>query len=605
MRLFLRPLETLCRRTLHVRQLPNLKPTRSLVNSNRFNHTQQAAVLPMSGLSGEVDRPNKRRRIVKSGVSESTMTRGGGVKVPQVQLSSEEAILRTLLLDTVEYIRRKNNDDPKGSGLVLRFTGGWVRDKVLGVDSQDIDVGISTMTGYEFGLALKEYLDIPENLERYKAHYPEHALKGVIGGLHKIAANPEKSKHLETTTIRVFGFDVDLVNLRKETYTDTSRNPQVEFGTAEEDALRRDATVNALFYNLHTGEVEDFTGMGLSDMEAKLIRTPLAPYQTFKDDPLRVLRLIRFASRLGYTIDPNTEESMCDDDIKHSLRLKISQERIGIEIEKMLRGPDPLGALMIINRLGLYDTIFSDHLSAIDVDTSPWPIAYTLLNSILDETDYPDVSLELRKSVKSFLIRDKDEKYRSWMIAALSPWAMVDVKHPLTEEEARKMAPRPTRVARDGLRCEKKLTTLLSVAVTRYGLISDVKTAYVNGMSDTTSLSDDRWKLAKLLRTLGTDWRLCFIQAILLDVMQGKAAQAVLNDYLEVLKFLEQENLLEVTNLKPLVNGRDMIKALNSKAGAWLTTALEIAMEWQIRNPDRTDAEGAIEEAIRRKDEYQ
>lgn len=338
MRLFLRPLEALCRRILRARQLPNLKPTRSLVNSNRFNHTQQAAVLPMSGLSGEVDRPNKRRRIVKSGVSESTMTRGGGVKVPQVQLSSEEALLRTLLLDTVEYIRRKNNDDPKGSGLVLRFTGGWVRDKVLGVDSQDIDVGISTMTGYEFGLALKEYLDIPENLERYKAHYPEHALKGVIGGLHKIAANPEKSKHLETTTIRVFGFDVDLVNLRKETYTDTSRNPKVEFGTAEEDALRRDATVNALFYNLHTGEVEDFTGMGLSDMEAKLIRTPLAPYQTFKDDPLRVLRLIRFASRLGYTIDPNTEESMCDDDIKHSLRLKISQERIGIEIEKMLRG---------------------------------------------------------------------------------------------------------------------------------------------------------------------------------------------------------------------------------------------------------------------------
>lgn len=190
-----------------------------------------------------------------------------------------------------------------------------------------------------------------------------------------------------------------------------------------------------------------------------------------------------------------------------------------------LLGPDPLGALMIINRLGLYDTIFSDHLSAIDVDTSSWPTAYTLLNSILDETDYPNVSLELRKSVKNFLIRDKDEKYRSWMIAALSPWAMVDFKHPLTEEEARKMAPRPTRVARDGLRCEKKLTTLLSVAVTRYGLISDVKTAYVNGRSDTTSLSDDRWKLAKLLRTLGADWRLCFIQAILLDVMQGKAAQ--------------------------------------------------------------------------------
>lgn len=77
-----------------------------------------------------------------------------------------------------------------------------------------------------------------------------------------------------------------------------------------------------------------------------------------------------------------------------------------------------------------------------------------------------------------------------------------------------------------------------------------------------------------------------------------------MNDYLKILKFLEEQNLLEVNNLKPLVNGRDMIKALDSKAGAWLTTALEITVEWQIRNPDRTDAEGAIEEAIRRKDEY-
>ncbi|EFR04771.1 tRNA nucleotidyltransferase [Nannizzia gypsea CBS 118893] len=603
MRLLLRQLGTFRPRTLCARQQPGVEAIRPLVNLNRFNHTQQAAVLPMTDYSGGVERPNKRRRIVNSAVPEGAMAQGTEVKVPRVQLSSEEALLRTLLLDTVEYVRLKNNDDPKVSDLVLRFTGGWVRDKVLGVGSQDIDVGISTMTGYDFGLALKEYLDIPEKLEKYKAHYPEHALKGVIGGLHKIAANPQKSKHLETTTIRVFGFDVDLVNLRKETYTDTSRNPQVEFGTAEEDAFRRDATINALFYNIHTGEVEDFTGRGLSDMGDKLIRTPMEPYQTFKDDPLRVLRLIRFASRLGYTIDPNTEESMYNDDIKHSLRLKISQERIGIEIEKMLRGPDPLGSLEIINRLGLYDTIFSDHLSEIDVDTSSWPTAYILLNSILGEVDDSKVSLELLKAIKGFLIRDKDEKYRSWMIAALSPWAMVDVKHPLTEEEARKMAPRPTRVARDGLRCEKKLTVLLSVAVTRYGLISDVKTEYVSGKLN-DSPSDARWKLAKLLRTLGPDWRLCFVQAILLDVMQGKAAQPVLDEYLKVLKFLEEQNLLEVNNLKPLVNGRDMIKALNSKAGAWLTTALDIAVEWQIRNPDRTDAAGAIEEAIRRKDEY-
>jgi tRNA nucleotidyltransferase/poly(A) polymerase len=111
----------------------------------------------------------------------------------------------------------------------------------------------------------------------------------------------------------------------------------MEFGTAEEDALRRDATVNALFYNLQTDQVEDFTG-GLRDMEKKLIRTPLEPFQTFMDDPLRVLRLIRFASRLGFSIDPAAEAVMGDPRVTEALKLKISRERIGIELEKMLKG---------------------------------------------------------------------------------------------------------------------------------------------------------------------------------------------------------------------------------------------------------------------------
>ena len=143
-----------------------------------------------------------------------------------------------------------------------------------------------------------------------------------VSNLHKIAANPEKSKHLETVTTKILGYDVDFVNLRKETYTEDSRHPQMEFGTAKEDALRRDATVNALFYNLHTDKVEDFTG-GLGHMSEKLIKTPLDPYQTFVDDPLRVLRLIRFASRLGFSIDPESEKAMSDPGIQEALKMKI------------------------------------------------------------------------------------------------------------------------------------------------------------------------------------------------------------------------------------------------------------------------------------------
>lgn len=90
---------------------------------------------------------------------------------------------------------------------------------------------------------------------------------------------------------------IDLVNLRSEKYTDDSRVPVIEIGSPEEDALRRDLTINALFYNINEQKVEDFTGKGLEDLQNGIIRTPLDPLQTFLDDPLRVLRTIRFACR--------------------------------------------------------------------------------------------------------------------------------------------------------------------------------------------------------------------------------------------------------------------------------------------------------------------
>jgi len=260
-----------------------------------------------------------------------------------LELTKVEGALRTLLLDVAKYVQPTSPSE-------LRFTGGWVRDKLLGVGSHDIDVAINDMTGYQFGLKMKEYLEIAGNPEKYGlqgvAQSEDEATGGkknidkskIVSGLHKIEANPEKSKHLETVTTRVFGLDIDLVNLRKEVYTEDSRNPQMEFGTPEEDAERRDATINAMFYNLQTQTIEDFTGRGFNDMEAKIIRTPLDPYQTFRDDPLRVLRLIRFASRLGYTIDPESEKYMKDQTIQKALGAKISRERVGIELDKMLKG---------------------------------------------------------------------------------------------------------------------------------------------------------------------------------------------------------------------------------------------------------------------------
>jgi tRNA nucleotidyltransferase (CCA-adding enzyme) len=86
-------------------------------------------------------------------------------------------------------------------------------------------------------------------------------------------------------------------------------------GTPEEDALRRDITINTLFYNVHTRQIEDHTHLGLSDLANKLVRTPLDPLQTFRDDPLRVLRCVRFASRFGYELVDELKQAVRNEEI--------------------------------------------------------------------------------------------------------------------------------------------------------------------------------------------------------------------------------------------------------------------------------------------------
>ncbi|KAI6862127.1 hypothetical protein KC318_g20952, partial [Hortaea werneckii] len=165
------------------------------------------------------------------------------VSAPKVDLTEVEETLRRLLLDVAKYIDSNPSQDGNSQvklpeelasqPITLRFTGGWVRDKLLGVESHDIDVAINKMTGYQFGLRLKEYLEQPGNLAKYglediASNDKQSAKAGAVatdksktvGGLHKIEANPEKSKHLETTTMRILGLDIDLVNLRKETYSE-------------------------------------------------------------------------------------------------------------------------------------------------------------------------------------------------------------------------------------------------------------------------------------------------------------------------------------------------------------------------------------------------
>ncbi|NJM82158.1 MAG: CCA tRNA nucleotidyltransferase, partial [Tabrizicola sp.] len=237
-----------------------------------------------------------------------------------MKLDAREKLLRDCLADCAQTIQLH---DP----LEIRFAGGWVRDKLLGQQSNDIDAALSTLSGKVFGQNFSRFYD--EHGAKYR---DEAARQGIANAeLSKIVLveeDAEKSKHLAVAKMKLFGLEVDLVNLRTEVYASDSRTPVVQIGTPEEDAMRRDATINALFYNIHTGQVEDFTGKGLDDLRNGIMRTPLEPLQTFADDPLRVLRLIRFASRLGFAVDEAAQEAMKAPSVHQALKLKISRERV-------------------------------------------------------------------------------------------------------------------------------------------------------------------------------------------------------------------------------------------------------------------------------------
>ena len=297
---------------------------------------------------------------------------------PSVTLTREEGFLCTLLDDTCRWMQTTNPSvDVDGTSRTYadlchrptattpceaRIAGGWVRDKLLGLPSHDLDVSLSSMTGHHFALFLKAYLEsevfpcTPLAREMQEAA-PSHVRISHIG---KIAANPEQSKNLETATARVLGFDLDFVNLRKEVYEGTHRIPIMSFGTPLEDAMRRDMTVNALFYNVHTAAIEDWTQHGLADLRDGIVRTPMDPTATFTDDPLRILRCVRFGSRFGYAIHPDILAALAApaSPLHAALASKVSRERVGIEVDKMLSGRDPRYALQLLSQLQLYWVVF-------------------------------------------------------------------------------------------------------------------------------------------------------------------------------------------------------------------------------------------------------
>ncbi|KAK2962640.1 putative Poly A polymerase [Blattamonas nauphoetae] len=257
---------------------------------------------------------------------------------PQTSSSTDllpvEQALFMLFRDTVNYFQLST---------VLRVAGGWVRDKLLMRQNHDIDIATSDVLGKEFAEKVQEFMSL-NNL-------PQSSIA-------VIKSNPAQSKHLETARMTLFGVEIDFVNLRTETYSEDSRIPSISFGTPEEDACRRDLTINSLFYNIQTMQVEDFTGNGLNDLANKIARTPLEPQTTLFDDPLRMLRVVRFSARYNLTLDQPLSAALSLPSLHSALASKISRERIGAELQGILSSSNPLHGLSLLREHQLFDAIF-------------------------------------------------------------------------------------------------------------------------------------------------------------------------------------------------------------------------------------------------------
>jgi putative nucleotidyltransferase with HDIG domain len=249
------------------------------------------------------------------------------------------------------FILKKIAHSAEELGYPCYLIGGFVRDKILGRPTKDADI-----------VCVGDGIELARHVARHFYPVPPVNFFKTFGTAH---IKLDFSKHNNSSaTLTAVGegapdqvFDLEFVGARKESYAYHSRNPVVKPGTLEDDQLRRDFTINALAVNLNKEDygrlIDPFDGM--TDLRNKIIRTPLDASQTFSDDPLRMMRAVRFASQLGFNIEEKTWQGLKD----HVDRITIiTQERITEELNKIVASPRPSVGFDLLYRSGLLHIIF-------------------------------------------------------------------------------------------------------------------------------------------------------------------------------------------------------------------------------------------------------
>lgn len=284
-------------------------------------------------------------------------------------------------------------------------------------------------------------------------------------------------------------------------------------------------------------------------------------------------------------------------------------------------GEHPRDAVRLIDQLGLYYTILTDpvNLNTPQPSLEGWSAAYEFLHDSPPNID----------SVYDVLVTSDEARYYAWVLACVAPFARLPGS---ISANPKKQPPIATVAAREGIKAPTKLSDLITAAVRHREEICELKSKVCSGNAsevgrDTLGMAIRGWEVR------GTHWRLQVLFAILHDVMVQATASTELNttphtsdkpsespvadnaqkastsgtverDWKDFLDRLQALNLMDAPSMKPLVDGRRLMQTLNiKKPGKWMSSALDICMAWQLRNPGESDPAGAIEQVRQRKDE--
>ena len=249
------------------------------------------------------------------------------------------------------FILKKIAHAAQELGVETYLIGGFVRDKIIARDTKDADI-VCVGDGIELAKAVSKRFK-PEPKFSYFKNFGTAHLR-IESSKHKDAS---KAPSPSGEGVGGEAFDLEFVGARKESYRYHSRKPEVISGTLKDDQDRRDFTINALAISLNEKDygtlIDPFNGV--TDIKKKIIRTPLDPLQTFSDDPLRMMRAIRFASQLGFTIEERTFQAIKDDADRITI---VSQERITDELIKIIDSAKPSVGFDLLYQSGLLHIIF-------------------------------------------------------------------------------------------------------------------------------------------------------------------------------------------------------------------------------------------------------